>query len=295
MNYYSYHQDSRSLFHTVLYKVNLNINSLNNHKIFLFFQELLYIVFYFRILRMWHIKVLYNGLKKEYIKPFTERNLYRGARIKKSELEYIRKSFENKKDTKEELPACICYNKAFLSLSIEENVGYKLMRNRAKKDNEEYVLYELKKGNEFDNKNASNSNIQEFSIIPEEKEILFFPFSSFEIKKIEKINNQEFIVILNYLGKYDSLFKGEDPKLLLQKVPEGSKIAKQIFLSNILDPNLELPKWAKTLIGAASGAITGAIIGSFIPIPIGPLAGAAIGGGIGAYVGNKIGSDSDSD
>ena len=143
---------------------------------------------------------------------------------------------------------------------------------------------------------TGNASIKEFSYFKGESEILFFPFSSFEIKKIEKINNQEFIVILNYLGKYDSLFKGEDPKLLLQKVPEGSKIAKQIFLSNILDPNLELPKWAKTLIGAASGAITGAIIGSFIPIPvIGPLAGAAIGGGIGAYVGNKIGSDSDSD
>ena len=151
------------------------------------------------------IKVLYNGLKKEYIKPFTERNLYRGARIKKSELEYIKKSFENKKDKKEELPACICYNKAFLSLSIEENVGYKIMRNRAKKDNEEYVLYELKKGNEIDKKYASNTNIEEFSV-NKEKEILFFPFSSFEIYKEpeERIYNSKkyYRIYLSYLGQY---------------------------------------------------------------------------------------------
>ena len=141
---------------------------------------------------------------------------------------------------------------------------------------------------------TGNASIKEFSFFNNESEILFFPFSCFEIKKIEKINEQEFIIILNYLGKYDYLFQGEDPRSLLQKVPEGSKIAKQIFLANILDPSLEIPKWAKTLIGAASGVFIGGFLGSFIPIPVlGTVVGASIGGGIGAYVGAKYDSDSD--
>ena len=77
------------------------------------------------------------------------------------------------------------------------------MRRKEKEDNEEYVLYELNKGNEFDNKNASNSNIQEFSIYPEE-EILIFPFSSFEIYKMpeERIYNSKkyYRIYLSYLG-----------------------------------------------------------------------------------------------
>ena len=45
----------------------------------------------------------------------------------------------------------------------------------------------------LDNKNividgVSNANIKDFSIFPNEEEVLFFPFSSFEIEKIEDEN-----------------------------------------------------------------------------------------------------------
>ncbi len=240
------------------------------------------------------IQMVYEAIKKKSLKPIYDRKLYRGTLLSKKEFDKIQNYMSKKIDG---LPGAIVYGRSFFSFTDNENVAQSF-KNRKKanmKSNEMVGLFIIEQST-GEKSCTGNASIKEFSYFKGESEILFFPFSSFEIKKIQKINEQEFIIILNYLGKYDSLFQGEDPKLLLQKVPEGSKIAKQIFLSNILDPTLELPKWAKTLIGAASGAITGAIIGSFIPIPgFGTLAGAAIGGGIGAYVGNKFGSDSDSD
>ena len=52
---------------------------------------------------------------------------------------------------------------------------------------------------------ATHGDIENISFYPKEKEVLFFPFSSFEIKDIEEqIMNNEMIYIINlkYLGKY---------------------------------------------------------------------------------------------
>ena len=181
-----------------------------------------------------YIKVLYHSLLLKYIKPATEEKLYRGTRIKKSELEYIKKSFENKK---ENLPACICYNKSFLSSSYKEDVAFKFMIKKEKKNNEEYVIYEFEKGTELDNQNASNSNIEKFSSFEEaEAEILFFPFSSFELTKLpeERIYSKDnktysyYRIYLNYLGKYKKIIDNNG------KIPENN-FTKIILKTEILE------------------------------------------------------------
>ena len=48
----------------------------------------------------------------------------------------------------------------------------------------------------------SNANIQNFSIFPKEKEILFFPGSSFIIKDIKDIEDNKIEILLNYNGKF---------------------------------------------------------------------------------------------
>ena len=154
-----------------------------------------------------YIEVVYHSLLQNYILPAQEKKLYRGSRIKRKELEYINNSF---KYQREGLPACICFNKSFLSSSYREDVALRFMIRKKKKENEEYVIYEFEKGTELDKGNASNSNISIFSAYKDEKEILFFPFSSFEINKIAEertlIKDNEYYtfyrVYLNYLGKY---------------------------------------------------------------------------------------------
>ena len=51
------------------------------------------------------------------------------------------------------------------------------------------------------NSHESNANIQNFSIFPKEKEILFFPGTSFIIKSIRE-NSDNVEMILNYNGKF---------------------------------------------------------------------------------------------
>ena len=157
-------------------------------------------------------------------------------------------------------------------------------------------LFVIEQCPEIDKICSGNASIKEYSFYKSESEILFFPFSSFEIKKAEKINENEFIITLNYLGKYQNLFEGENPREILERVPETSKIAKVIFSANILDPTLKILSWAKGLgIGAVSGFTVGSVIGTMVFPGLGTAVGGAIGGviggGIGAGIGYKIDDD----
>ena len=149
-----------------------------------------------------YIKVLYTGLQNKFILPFTKGILYRGSRIKKAELEFIKNSLKKKIP---DLPGCIFYSKGFFSSTNEIDVCFWYMLNREKKENEEYVLYEIEEENEIDGKNASNTNVENISKYYSQKEILFFPFSSFEINRIEERiykNEKYYHIYLSYLGKY---------------------------------------------------------------------------------------------
>jgi surface protein len=88
-------------------------------------------------------------------------------------------------------------------------------------EGKQYVLYVINKGNEIDKENVSNADLEYFSSHKVEKEILFYPFSSFivtnieekeDIKKIEKIRENDieeltmnikyYRIELSYIGKY---------------------------------------------------------------------------------------------
>ena len=61
------------------------------------------------------------------------------------------------------------------------------------KENEKLskVLFILEKDDTLEYNLATHADIQEISLVPSEKEVLFFPFSSFAIKKIQfnKVKN----------------------------------------------------------------------------------------------------------
>ena len=104
------------------------------------------------------------------------------------------------------------------------------------------------------NNNVSNTDIQKFSVHEDRKEILFFPYSSFEIWDFDPNENKEgFIRIkLSYLGKYrkevsgdvkkwkDIKIKGFFKKFIESKIAQGGieKIEKdnpEAFAHNILE------------------------------------------------------------
>ena len=82
--------------------------------------------------------------------------------------------------------------------------------------------------------------IKKFSFIKKEEEILVFPFSAFEVKQIKKVeekdpNKNYYVVLLNYLGKYEKLFKGLNPVDLIEEIPENSLLTQEIFKTDIIE------------------------------------------------------------
>ena len=110
------------------------------------------------------------------------------------------------------------------------------MKNSPKNENEEYVLYIIKADKKLNKANITNADVREVSFF-DEKEILFFPFSCFEIADCNKENNNNFnyyTINLVYLGKYKEKIKNKE------KIPE-SKYVTDILNSVIID-KIELEK-----------------------------------------------------
>ena len=105
------------------------------------------------------------------------------------------------------LPNFLLYSRTFLSFSKVKN---KINQFFGKTDQKYYrVVYILKNNKSILNKYSSNADIEFLSIYPEEKEVLFFPYTTFCLNDIreEKYENQNCIIIeLDYLGKYEYIY-----------------------------------------------------------------------------------------
>ena len=166
-----------------------------------------------------YIFLLYDALNKKSIKSYYKNSLYRGAKLSKKELDTIinllnDKNKNNKND--EKINASLYFSKTFLSFSKSIDVAEGFL---GEENNESFpVLFEIEGLNEKDMENndffISNidlKNISEYN----EGEVLFLPFSCFEIISIEDITTQRFTkdtrykkITLNYLYKYKySLYK----------------------------------------------------------------------------------------
>ena len=139
------------------------------------------------------IKLLYNGIEIKSFSSFTGTKLFRGGAVNINEANKII-DYKNKG----KLNNIIVFSKAFLSFSETESEAKKYLK---KADNNCLgILFTLENFN--NNNQESNADIQNFSAFKKEKEILFFPGSSFIIKDIVYLNNQTVNVLLNYHGKF---------------------------------------------------------------------------------------------
>ena len=178
-----------------------------------------------------YIKILYQGLKTKKIKSFIGGVLYRGSKINLDEIKSIRKSLKNKN---KDIPGCICFSKSFLSTSLDKKIAINFIhKNDNLKDNERKVLYIIQKKDELDEEFITNIDVQEYSKF-NEKEILFLPYSCFEIVDIKEIE-EYYEINLSYIGKYKNKIDFSQP------IPEN-KFVKNIISGNILD-KIEMVKF----------------------------------------------------
>ena len=149
------------------------------------------------------IKTLYEGVKLKSLPLASNKILYRGAKIANDEIEKIKKYL---RDKKEGLPGSIVFSKSFLSFSKNENIAkYFLDKDESVNKNLSKVLFILEKDENLEYSLLTHADIEQLSFFSKEQEVLFFPFSSFELKKIEEKRikgEKRYEIKLLYLGKY---------------------------------------------------------------------------------------------
>ena len=186
------------------------------------------------------IKMMYEGVKLKVFESPIKNVLYRGTKLKNYEIKQIKEFISNKLI---HLPAAIMFSRAFMSFSESETEAVKFALNNSNNFNNQTMtraLFELRSDEYINQSFNTHADIMNLSFYKYEKEILFFPFTCFEIINITKnvIQNEEVMKIeLSYLSHYDS-------RLRIEKVFEDIKInsklinsefKKEIEKSNIIE------------------------------------------------------------
>ena len=175
------------------------------------------------------IQVLYEGVKFKSLPLANDKILYRGAKISKDEIEKIKSYLEEKK---KDLLCAIVFSKSFLSFSKEKNRAEVFLSKQNYDTELSKVLFILEKDSNIGYNLTTHADIEKISFIPEEREVLFFPFSSFEIKEIREViiyGEKIYEIKLLYLGKYLKEIEG-DKSLTINgvNIPDDSEFKKQL-------------------------------------------------------------------
>ena len=174
------------------------------------------------------IKILYDGVKLKSLPLANNNILYRGSLISNEEIETI-KIYITKK--LKDLPSSIVFSRAFLSFSKEKEVAERFLKFKNNNKNLSKVLFIVEKDDNIGFNLATHGDIENISFFPKEKEILFFPFSSFEIKSLREIkigNEKGYEIRLLYLGKYLKNIENDNALILEGKKIPDSEFKKQL-------------------------------------------------------------------
>ena len=157
-----------------------------------------------------YIKMMYEGIKLNVFECCYNKILYRGSKLKQYEIDQIYNIFS--KEKKENLPNGIVFSKSFLSFTKNKLIALEFLENEKNNINDiqnkndwYLVFFEVETDDNLKKELSSHADIEQFALYNEEEEVLFFPFSCFEIKSITKtdVNDYDYKIVLNYLGKYE--------------------------------------------------------------------------------------------
>ena len=176
------------------------------------------------------IKTLYEGVKLKSLPLSNDKLLYRGGKISYDEIEDIKKYM---KDKIQGLPSSIVFSKSFLSFSKDKTVANDFLSHNNDNINLCKVLFVLEKDDNIEYNLSTHADIEKLSFFPGEREVLFFPFSSFEIKDIKETtiigNERGYEIRLLYLGKYlKDIAKDQNIVKNENKIPD-TKFKKQLI------------------------------------------------------------------
>lgn len=149
-------------------------------------------IFDFRVF----IFTLYNVLDRKVLNDVHDLPLYRASKINKEEYEKIINSSHR-----------LVLTHCFLSFSKDKNFIMQFERYLKHWDNTtKNVLFVVNPLNENKDSRVTNIDTENLSFFPSEKEVLFLPFSGFEISRYEE-KEDYLIIYLNYLNRNEKKIK----------------------------------------------------------------------------------------
>jgi len=179
-----------------------------------------------------YIKLLYSGLENKFINVNVSNDLYRGGLINKKEIQNLI-NHKNKRKLSD-LPNALIYCKSFMSFSLDKSVALQFMQSKNPTEKKIRVLYILKAESGLNIKNATHADLSGISYYENEREILLFPFSVYEISDFFDKNNY-YEIYLNYLGKYKELFHFKNQTDLYNSI-FNSKFIRELELVGLSSP-----------------------------------------------------------
>ena len=189
-----------------------------------------------------YIKVLYEGIKLKALPYSNEKILYRGCLLPNEEIKKMQE-FKNKGEV-EGLPGAIVFSRSFLSFTKIEDVAIEFM-NKYQRPNFSKVLFILKKDIDIDYNSSTQVDVGKLSNYDDEAEILFFPFSSFKIVRIDP-ENGGYKIELNYLAKYFKMYENDFTTIIPKNIID-SEFKKEIFDSELINIGENTPITPKIL------------------------------------------------
>ena len=188
--------------------------------------------------------------------------LYKGINAPESVWSTFIKTFKEKEFDKA-VPKAIIYGKSFFSFYKNEALSRKI------KEEEEdrhfyFITLIIENANDcISIKNHANIN-KDISCFEKDDEVVFFPFSCFEIKQIKNVNENEYIIILNYLDKYSNIFK-EEVNTIFKNIPKN-EYSELVLNSGIIDlKSIDKPRWFNISLDNTSAQIN---INNYVSNPL---------------------------
>ena len=181
-----------------------------------------------------YIKALYEGVKLKSLPLSSNNILYRGTSLLNGEIEKI-KNYKNMKI--KNLPSAIVFSRAFLSFSKDKNISENFLNQSKINQNMSKVLFILEKDDNIDYSLGTHADIEKISFFPNEKEVLFFPFSAFEIEDIKEIifnNETRYEIKLLYLGKYIKELENDNSLINNDNIIPDCEYKEQLIKSGLI-------------------------------------------------------------
>ena len=154
-----------------------------------------------------YIKLLYKGIVNKSYEPKTDCTLYRGTKLEKFEIEKLKDMLKKKREFKD-IP--IIYSTSFLSFSNDDEISKGLGSRRLSTSKNRSVIIKLNPLNYFDKGKIMETNgcLYEISFYHDENEVLFFPFSSFELVDVKEYDDDMTLIEFNYSLRFKKKIDG---------------------------------------------------------------------------------------